>query len=78
LTPEGIFFYAFLKNSDLKPLVQPLWKARAIWDSGARIWDTGAKIWDMGAKMWDTGAVALTTGNACRCLEKFKESLERQ
>jgi hypothetical protein len=78
LTPEGIFFYAFLKNSVPRPLVQPFLQARAIWDSGAQIWDAGAKIWDMGTKMWDTGAVCLTTESACRCLEKFEESLERQ
>jgi hypothetical protein len=51
---------------------------RGIWDSGALIWDAGAQIWDTGAKIWDSGAVALTTESACRCLEKFKESLERQ
>jgi hypothetical protein len=78
LTAEGIFFYAFPKNSVSRPLVQPLLQARAVWDSGAQIWDTGATIWDIGAKMWDTGAVSLTTGSACRCLEKFKESLKRQ
>ena len=52
--------------------------AHGIWDSGAQIWDTGAKIWDSGANIWDAGAVVLTTGRACRCLEKFKESLETQ
>jgi hypothetical protein len=31
----------------------------------------------MGAKMWDTGAVLLTKETGCRCLKKFKESLER-
>jgi hypothetical protein len=47
--------------------------------AGARgIWDSGAQMWDAGAKIWDSGAVALTAESACRCLERSKESLERQ
>jgi len=71
LTPPGIFFYPFQENGALKPLIEPLF-------SGAWVRDSGAQIWDAGAKIWDSGAVVLTTGRACRCLEKSKESLERQ
>ncbi len=78
LTPPGIFFYPFQENGVLKPLIEPLFSGAWVRDSGAQIWDAGAKIWDSGAKIWDSGAVVLTTGRACRCLEKSKESLERQ